>query len=216
MAAQFCGLSVDEYRKRRAAGLKRCTRCKTWKPTLDFYPAKDRSDGLSAACKDCNYTRKTQGEPGQSERRRMACSGLVWCFDCRKWVLESLASKPRFTGRCADHERAFKRAKYRANPEPQKEASRKRRKETKPIPRAERERLIVMFKGRCAYCEVREWEEWEHVIPLAAGGPTKPGNIVPACGHCNSSKKDKELHAWLKKKHMQMPQTLAVFLERNK
>jgi 5-methylcytosine-specific restriction endonuclease McrA len=31
----------------------------------------------------------------------------------------------------------------------------------------------------------------EHVIPVSRGGGTTAENIVPACGKCNSSKKDR-------------------------
>lgn len=58
------------------------------------------------------------------------------------------------------------------------------------------EYLTEQFEGRCAYCP-DEATTWDHVIPVAQGGDTTPGNTVPACLSCNSSKKDAEVWSWL-------------------
>ncbi|WP_407662406.1 HNH endonuclease [Mycolicibacterium palauense] len=34
-------------------------------------------------------------------------------------------------------------------------------------------------------------DTWHHVIPLAKGGNHARANAVSACGHCNSSKRDR-------------------------
>ncbi len=34
--ARLAGLSIEEYQRRLDAGLRRCTRCKTWKALADF------------------------------------------------------------------------------------------------------------------------------------------------------------------------------------
>jgi len=46
--------------------------------------------------------------------------------------------------------------------------------------------------GICYYCgrEVgRDQLTMDHVVPLARGGKSKKGNIVPACKDCNNKKK---------------------------
>lgn len=52
----------------------------------------------------------------------------------------------------------------------------------------------------CTYCE-RFLDEHEvtadHVIPLAKGGSDWPENIVPACGACNSDKRELLFDEWL-------------------
>jgi 5-methylcytosine-specific restriction endonuclease McrA len=58
------------------------------------------------------------------------------------------------------------------------------------------EYLTEQFGGHCAYCEA-EATTWDHVIPIVNGGATVPGNVVPACLSCNSSKKDSEVFVWL-------------------
>ena len=47
-------------------------------------------------------------------------------------------------------------------------------------------------KGICHYCHRQVGREnltMDHVVPLARGGKSKKGNIVPACKECNSKKK---------------------------
>lgn len=40
---------------------------------------------------------------------------------------------------------------------------------------------------------------WDHVPPVVAGGTTTPGNVVPACAPCNSSKRAAEVIEWLER-----------------
>ncbi len=50
----------------------------------------------------------------------------------------------------------------------------------------------LLQRGVCHYCEkkfsARELT-MDHVVPLARGGTSAPGNIVPACRSCNQEKK---------------------------
>ena len=57
-------------------------------------------------------------------------------------------------------------------------------------------RLVSRHDGLCAYCRERPWEHCDHVIPIARGGRHAIGNLLPACGRCNSSKKDRLLAEW--------------------
>lgn len=52
--------------------------------------------------------------------------------------------------------------------------------------------LTLKNKGLCHYCNRKfkaDQITMDHVIPLARGGTSTPGNIVPACKSCNQSKK---------------------------
>ncbi|OIP91051.1 MAG: HNH endonuclease [Syntrophobacteraceae bacterium CG2_30_61_12] len=47
-------------------------------------------------------------------------------------------------------------------------------------------------KGRCHYCGrpvARELLTMDHVVPLARGGRSTRGNLVPCCKDCNNKKK---------------------------
>lgn len=60
-------------------------------------------------------------------------------------------------------------------------------------------RLWVGFGKACAYCRqplALEDTQAEHVIALARGGANNIGNILPACGACNSDKRDLSMAEW--------------------
>jgi 5-methylcytosine-specific restriction endonuclease McrA len=52
--------------------------------------------------------------------------------------------------------------------------------------------LDLLNRGLCHYCE-RKFKRTEltmdHVVPIARGGTSTQGNIVPACAACNTEKK---------------------------
>jgi 5-methylcytosine-specific restriction endonuclease McrA len=52
--------------------------------------------------------------------------------------------------------------------------------------------LTLVNRGVCHYCEKRFPPgelTMDHVVPLARGGTSTKGNIVPACRACNRDKK---------------------------
>ena len=53
-------------------------------------------------------------------------------------------------------------------------------------------------KVNCVYCEadITGRIVWDHVVPLSRGGTHTPGNLVPCCRPCNSSKSDKLIEEW--------------------
>jgi hypothetical protein len=80
-----------------------------------------------------------------------------------------------------------------------------RRKALLPANRQIIESRFELWGNCCAYCGVdgshprnspRKRLAEEHVIPLSMLGLDEPGNIVPACLQCNSSKHDKPVEAW--------------------
>lgn len=52
------------------------------------------------------------------------------------------------------------------------------------------------FGGACCYCGKTGELTKDHLQPLKAGGGLTVSNIVPACQHCNSSKKDLQWLSW--------------------
>lgn len=65
------------------------------------------------------------------------------------------------------------------------------------------------FGGRCGYCRQRPATTWDHAVPISKGGRTTPGNVVPACVTCNSSKRDRDLDEWLDEKGYAYSEELA-------
>lgn len=52
--------------------------------------------------------------------------------------------------------------------------------------------LNLLNRGICHYCEKkfpRSELTMDHVVPIARGGTSTPGNTVPACRSCNRDKK---------------------------
>ncbi|WBY02787.1 HNH endonuclease [Ramlibacter tataouinensis] len=60
------------------------------------------------------------------------------------------------------------------------------------------ENKLLFKEGQvCAYCGARHSLEWDHVIPLAIGGPDTIDNLVRACRRCNASKGARDPYQWL-------------------
>jgi 5-methylcytosine-specific restriction endonuclease McrA len=57
-------------------------------------------------------------------------------------------------------------------------------------------RLVRRYNGKCAYCNVRDHEHFDHVIPLSRGGRHSIGNLLPACATCNLAKGPRLLADW--------------------
>jgi hypothetical protein len=58
-------------------------------------------------------------------------------------------------------------------------------------------KLLMAESSSCAYCGAGGTLEWEHIIPLAVGGPDTIDNLVRACRSCNASKGAKDPYQWL-------------------
>src|SRR5207245_2472083 len=59
--------------------------------------------------------------------------------------------------------------------------------------RSEVERAIDFFGEplTCVFCGNEKVTLWEHLVPVARGGETVLGNMVPSCQRCNDSKHHK-------------------------
>jgi hypothetical protein len=52
VAAKKAGVSVEEYRRRQASGLKHCVRCRGWHELSAFGRDRTRHDGLAPSCRE--------------------------------------------------------------------------------------------------------------------------------------------------------------------
>lgn len=57
-------------------------------------------------------------------------------------------------------------------------------------------RMLVECPDACAYCGKHDVLEWDHIVPLAAGGPDTIDNLVRACGACNRAKGARDPYQW--------------------
>lgn len=63
-AAKRSGLSVEEWRARRAEGIRRCFRCREWVRLEDFSADQSRESGRSHSCKACTSLASTASRYG--------------------------------------------------------------------------------------------------------------------------------------------------------
>ena len=52
--------------------------------------------------------------------------------------------------------------------------------------------LTLVNQGICHYCSKKFTKNeltMDHIVPIARGGTSTPGNIVPACRACNQAKR---------------------------
>jgi 5-methylcytosine-specific restriction endonuclease McrA len=166
---------------------------------MDGYPGVESTIRTAFVGRGGRRTRISRGircdRPGVQLRRNMRRLGLRWCRRCRDWLpFEQVTKK----GLCRPHENEVYRERYRAGARlaiTQRVHARKRG--VAPVPRIGQEYLLEQFEHRCAYCAAPA-TTWDHVVPVSNGGQTRPGNIVPACRSCNSSKGARNVAEWLR------------------
>ncbi len=193
-AAARVGISEAEYLARIASGAKWCTLCKAWRLIAEFSADASRTDGRAARCK--RHGRRTADGPTKPERQSAALLGLRWCRRCAAWLP---ADEVR-AGLCRDHANEYAREHYATTGgRVRRGYAAARRRRVAPVPADAYDLLMESTEGLCAYGCGRPATTMDHVAPVASGGQTEPGYIVPACVSCNSSKKDSDPAPWLLK-----------------
>ena len=71
--------------------------------------------------------------------------------------------------------------------------------------------IFAAWGNCCAYCG-QAADTLDHVLPLARGGLTVPGNLIPACRCCNLRKGHAEVLAWFRSHHGWTPEREARLL----
>lgn len=181
---------------------RRCTKCRTVKVVSDFKTDTSRLDGHGYVCRDCERL-TPHGKISTRDRRLARDRGEAWCRLCGSWLPQDEINKQ---GLCRPHQRAQDRERYRNDPDHRERRlahSSRRKRGVERVPDFAGELLLELFEGGCAYCD-NQAETWDHVVPVSKGGITEPANIVPACISCNSSKRDRNLDAWLTKTGREM------------
>lgn len=197
VAAHRLGMTTVAYLSRVQSGEKWCHKCGQWKPAGEFWADRTRGDGRKAVCKKCDYTRRTPG-PSKAQRREAIKGWFSWCRRCCEWRV----SNQVHAGLCRLHANEYARRRYAEDPRfrmARRQHTYSRKRGVAPIPLEGQEVLLEEFDGKCAYCGDQA-TTWDHVTPVIGGGQTTPGNVVPACRHCNSSKGSGDVFEWLEKK----------------
>jgi 5-methylcytosine-specific restriction endonuclease McrA len=145
----------------------------------------------------------------QWRQMRRAIQGLVPSPSVAKLVMESQRKYwLKHPDAYKEHDRQWSQAKwwleYQTRPElrlytRQKSKRRKallREQTAHQIRPLELRARFALFGNCCAYCRASGDMEIEHVIAISNGGTHAMGNIVPACHHCNSIKRAKDVESW--------------------
>jgi 5-methylcytosine-specific restriction endonuclease McrA len=193
-------------RERLGAG-RRCTKCGGAGP---FHKNKRRSDGLSYYCTACASERAAayyKKNAAIVKARVRACA--------LRQPEKKRAQDAAYRAKHREKGRAHSAAWRLAHPEQAKAnilawqrahsdkvAVIKHRRRARlanaesTLTASEWQGILEYFDYRCAYClrRVRALQQ-EHVIPISKGGGHTAANVVPACGQCNISKKDKPVFA---------------------
>lgn len=197
VAAKRIGISYDTYIAKLAAGERHCTKCKQWKSIEMFGKDRTRSSGLDTKCTKCRQTNK-EG-PSKIERRQMRAQGMAWCRDCKVWFCTNPGAQHR--GYCQECINRKRRERYAVDSDFRHRLRRhayQRKRQVNAVPPEGEEHLLELFEGMCAYCGAPA-DTWDHIYPVSRGGKTTPGNILPACRSCNSSKGDQDVCDWIER-----------------
>lgn len=151
------------------ANTKTCTACSLTKPITDFYKRTDRPTRQSR-CKSCvaTYMRQHRSTEPARERARTFYAGR------RDSVIQAT------------------REWYKNHPAERAEMKRRRRAREMGtrVSKITTEQLASKreyWRDRCWMCGA-EAQSWDHVKPLAVGGPHILANLRPACLPCNQAK----------------------------
>ena len=60
---------------------------------------------------------------------------------------------------------------------------------------------LFLEADQCAYCGSPADLQWEHIVPLAMGGPDNIDNLVRACRSCNLKKGARDPYQWYAARH---------------
>lgn len=191
-AARRLGLTETEYEARAAAGEKWCIACQAWRARNDFARDRSRGDGLMSRCR--SHSARADGHPTKAERVTAALVGTAWCRRCFAWLPVDAVH----AGLCRPHANEYDRERYAATKGHNRRGrAAARRRNVRPVGTGTRELLYETTGGLCAYSCGRPATTLDHVIPVADGGVSGPGLMVPACGPCNSAKRDGDPWPWI-------------------
>lgn len=203
---------------------KVCYKCKQML-SIDFFHKKSTGKfGVTGTCKFCSAIISAEWRKNNPERKKINDKKWAQANPDRTAAAKRRysdknkeAEKARKAAAyLANKESRDKKSRLWSKQNPEKERKRKRnwrrnnpekaRQENHKYRSKLRERSFAITKKeiakliapqKCFYCqEHTEKPTLEHVIPIARGGNHSIGNLVSACGICNSSKQDKTIMEW--------------------
>lgn len=189
--AKRLGVTVKFIESMLASGMKWCTPCKKWHKREAFGRDASTYDGLSSKCLNSRIVRVDA--PGSRERRIALAKGLRWCSPCDGWLPADEVTQ----GKCRHHANEAYRRWYANHSAEVSARNYARIRGLAPIPAWWRAAAFDDFGGLCGYGCGRPCTALDHITPVALGGISEPGNLVPSCTSCNSRKRHGDPAPWV-------------------
>lgn len=192
-------------------GMKTCIRCSAAKPEDAFSLRGNgtrRSTCKACSCEAERIRRETNPHAvRESQRRSYLKNRANIIARVTKWSKGNRERRREIANRYALKNLHKISAYAKAHPERLREGRRRReavRKARKAfaggtITKQDWCAVLTSTGGGCIYCGHTGRLVIDHFIPVAKGGRTERGNLVPACVRCNSRKSDRPPDQWVKK-----------------
>lgn len=189
---------IAEYNKqyqgatKQAVTEKVCTGpCGLKKMAEEFGPNARTSTRLSSWCKRCVADKvKEHRKKPEVKAREAAYAQLPHVVEWHRAY------------RTSEHGKALRRIRERTEPYRERKRAAKAKRRAKfativcTLTVDQWFELLDEYGGACAYCNRRFGPDLtptqDHVVPVSKGGGHTKENVVPACMHCNCSKRDNE------------------------
>lgn len=197
-----------------------CSRCKKTKNISEFYKDLRATNGLQSCCIECQKkwnkenserlsAKKREWRKSPEVKIRLAKASKEYAKDNPEVMAQHrkkyyLANKDKvrqaFAKWAKENPERIKENKKRAtqaNPALYRSysATRRARMRNAQMFLITKKEYKKLYSTDCFYCG-NSANSIDHVIPLSRGGSHSIGNLVPACLHCNCSKKDKTIMEW--------------------
>ncbi len=130
------------------------------------------------------------------ERAMRITSRPIACAHCGIDISHRRSDAKTCSERCSRRLRDSDIRLRRAMLQHAREARKRRVIVGKGVPVSEWRRILRRALGRCFYCGDQAKLTMDHVVPIIRGGKHSIGNVVAACGSCNSSKNDRLVIEW--------------------
>jgi 5-methylcytosine-specific restriction endonuclease McrA len=194
--------------------LRVCIKCNKELPIERFYTSGINKTGYRGACKECTkiasdlqYARNRGKILAGQKQYRIDNFDKVEAYRIQYNIInKDMVSKKhsRYYELNKEQINEHNKQYYESHPEGHRiryqryRASRRKLQYTLTIPQWEE--IKLHFNNSCAYCGMdKEPLVQEHFLAMSKGGEYSSNNIIPACKHCNSSKREKNFFEWYPK-----------------
>lgn len=184
-------------------GYRMCRVCDEVKPESQYYPAHEGTIRLT--CIDCCEKRWSKSYRPKLGQFPSHLPQSLLSFISKNEQKALLRSNPKYKKRERLADKKYKSSakgkqkskEWWANNRPKRAKYNQTRKAREfglldDFSEDDWQEILDIFEHKCAYCQEPSPKfEQEHWIPVCKGGHYTRGNIIPACQHCNRTKKEK-------------------------